>query len=83
MLKRLNEFDSDRASQILCDVNLWACCYVIDITKGYEEVLMKSRTATVVNGNLNNCYSQKDMILSKVFTFVYKGHKAVGLKAIF
>ena len=43
----------------------------------------KSKTATVANGNLNNCFSRKDLVLSRVFTIIYKGLKAVGLKPIF
>lgn len=83
ILKRMNEYDDNRAGQILNDVNLWACCYVIDVSKTYDEILEKAQYATVANGNFNNCYSRKDMILSKVFTYVYKGHKAVGLQPIF
>ena len=83
MLKRINENDDSRAGQILNDVHLWACCYVIDVSKSYEEILVKSKAALVVNGNLNNCYSKKDLVLSKVFTIIYKGHKAVGIKPLF
>lgn len=42
MLKRMNEYDDNRAGQILNDVNLWACCYVIDLSKSYDEILEKS-----------------------------------------
>lgn len=83
MLKRMYDYDDVRAGTILNDVNLWACCYVIDVSKKYEEILEKSKTATVANGNLNNCYSRKDLVLSRVFTIIYKGHTAVGLHPIF
>ena len=85
-MKYLNIFSKDYpSSNILNDVQLWAGAYVIDVKKpkNLEEIREKSQYCTVVNGNLNNLYSDQDNILKVAFPVVFKGMKCVGLYRIF
>ena len=72
-----------KAALILNDVHIWAGAYVIDMTKTYEEIKERSQVCAVVNGNLNNLYSEKDGVLKNLFTRVFPGKRAIGLYAIF
>ena len=71
------------AARVLCDVNLWAGAYVIDVTKKYDEKVEKAGDCIVVNGNLNNVWSKNDAVLKHGFTMLYKNQKCVGLYPIF
>ena len=56
---------------------------MVDLTDTYEEVREKSQACTVINGNLNNCYSKKDTALMGFKSELYPGKVPVGFKPIF
>ena len=53
------------------------------MTKTYEEKKEKAQYCSVVNGNLNNIYTENDAPLKSGFTQIYKGKKCIGLYPIF
>lgn len=83
ILKRLNDYTDPKAGKVLNDVQIWAGAYVLDLNKDYNEVFEKSVYCTVVNGHLNNLYSEMDYALKYGFPRLFKGQKAVGLYPIF
>ena len=84
MLHMLHTSTGDpKAGMILNDAHLWAGAYVINMTGEYEEQRERSKTCTVVNGNLNNCWSDKDSVLKNAFTLAFPGMKCIGLYPIF
>ena len=72
-----------KVARILCDVNLWGASYVIDVSKSYQEKKDKAKECTIVNGHLNNLYSDKDKILKHGFPVLYKNQRCVGIYPIF
>lgn len=60
------------SARVLCDVNIWAGAYVIDVSKTYDEKYEKAGDCIIVNGNLNNVWSKHDAILKHGFTHIYK-----------
>ena len=83
ILKRVHDHIDPRVCQILNDVNIWAGCYVIDLTKKYDELKEKSQNCIVINGNLNNMYSKKDGALKMFKQMLYPGENAIGTYPIF
>ena len=83
IMKRLNDYHNPKVGRILCDMNLWAAAYVMDLSRQYSEIREKSENCTVANGNLNNCYCPRDGALKLGMTIIYKNQTAVGLKPIF
>jgi hypothetical protein len=83
MMKRISDHIEPSASAILHDVYVWAGAYVIDHTGMDEEIVEKSEACTVINGNLNNCYSLKDGALKGFKSQLYPGKVPVGFKPIF
>lgn len=83
ILKRLNDYSTPKASLVINDVQLWAGAYVLNLNKEYQEVVEKSQYALVVNGHLNNLFSDKDYALKYGFPMIFKGQLAIGLYPIF
>ena len=83
ILKRLHDFQTKKASRIINDIQFWAGAYVLNLNKDYQEVYDKASYCLVVNGHLNNLYSEKDYALKYGFPMIFKGQLAIGLYPIF
>ena len=82
VLKKLYRLGNEKAGKIIHDVQLWAGAYVIDPKKSYDERMRAAYQCSIINGNLYNLWSVKDLVLSKLFTKLHVGQLPVGSQEI-
>ena len=83
ILKRLNDYQTPKAGQIINDIHFWAGAYVLDLNKTYEEVYEKSINLQVCNGYVNNMYTDQDWAVKYGLAKFFKGQRGIGMYPIF
>jgi hypothetical protein len=73
ILKRLHDFNHQKAGRVINDIQFWAGAYVLDLNKQYKEIYERAQYGLVVNGHLNNFYSEKDLALKIGFPMIFRG----------
>ena len=64
-------------------MQLWAGAHVIDPNKTEPERMRAAFHCGVVSGRISNLYSERDAVLSKIFTRLHPGEIPVGSQRIF
>ena len=70
-------------ARIINDIFLWGGASVLNPTGKLEETMQKSIICGMVNGRVNNCYSDKDYVLKYGFMSMMSKFEPIGMVPIF